>query len=128
MLSQEERKDTFPQRAEDDATSWPLSTLLKVLAVYQPGTHQRHWQPTRVNGLELAAGEQEAGLHAFVNARRIEGWVLLLTTQGSTAAGIPTMRLTFRPPTTSPQDGGPRCSRCKEKATERAFGNHPSGA
>jgi len=85
---------------EDDGTSWPLSPLLKVQAAYLPAAHLRCWQPTWVNGHELAAWEQKAGLHAFVMARCAEGWVLLLTTQGITATGIPTLRLTFRHPTT----------------------------
>lgn len=103
MLRQEERQDDHPQGDADEGTSWPLSPLLKVLAAYQLFDHQMCWQPTWVNGLELAAGEQEAGLYAFVSARRAEGWALLLTTQGATAAGIPTLRLTFSHPTTEPR-------------------------
>ena len=91
-------EDDLPQRAEADETIWPLSTLLRVRAAYQPGTSQRRWQPTSVNGRKLAAWVQEAGLHAFVSARRAEGWALLLTTQGSTATGMPTLRLTFHHP------------------------------
>lgn len=83
---------------EDNGTSGTLPPLLHVLATYLPGDLQRPWQPRWVNGLELAAEEQAAGLHAFVSARRAEGWALLLTAQGSTAAGIPTLRLTFYQP------------------------------
>lgn len=85
---------------EDGGTSEPLPTVLKVLAAYLPADVQQRWQPTQVNGRELATWEQEPGLHAFVTARRTEGWVLFLTSQGITAAGIPTLRLIFRHPQT----------------------------
>lgn len=85
---------------EGEGISGRLPTLLKVRAAYLPAGQQPCWQPTWMNGRELAPSAQEAGLYAFVTARRIEGWVLCLTTQGMTATGIPTLRLTFRHPTT----------------------------
>lgn len=100
MVSQEERMDDRPQWNEDEGTSGLLPTLLNVLAAYQPCEHQQRWQPRWVNGLELAAWEQEAGLLAFVSARCAEGWALLLTTQGSTATDMTTLRLTFHHPKT----------------------------